>query len=353
MMHPAFPRMKSCHVAYGLLMLWALTVSLSTHAVTTTDYASRFAAAQSLAKQGDDAGASKIYRELIKLDPHQPEAYNNLAVIKARRGEFKEAQALLEQAMRSHPSYATVYDNLSTIYVEMARDSYGKALRLDAPQQPIALRELTEPTANKAIVASAAVSPKKTPAPETKTVVAVVAPPAKQEEMVAAKTPVVAVTPPAKQEEAVAAKAPVAAVTPPASNVSQQPAPAKTEATATPAIPFDKEAVITALQGWAAAWSEKAVDLYLVFYADTYAPDGLQRRDWEAQRRQRIQAPKWIQVELSDFQVDTVKEDEARVRLIQQYRADNYQDRTRKEFRLRHTPDGWRIVEESTLAMLN
>lgn len=328
----------SCQFAYSLLMLWVLGLPCSAVAVSE-DYAVRIAQAYELAKKGDDAAASKIYEALIKAEPARPEAYNNLAAIKARRGELKEAQTLLEKAMRSHPSYAAVYDNLSAVYVEMARDSYGKALRLETPQQQLALRELTEVPATKPTSAQVASAPPAKPA-------AVVAPPA------------ASAVPAPKQATTVIVRAPPATtntVAPATVNKPAEPAP-PAPAAATPALPpakIDQSAITTVLQGWAAAWSEKAVDLYLVFYADNYAPDGLSHQDWEAQRRQRIQAPKWIQVELSDFQVEAVKEDEARVRLIQQYRADNYQDRTRKEIRLRHTPDGWRIVEESTLAKLD
>jgi len=115
---------------------------------------------------------------------------------------------------------------------------------------------------------------------------------------------------------------------------------------------FSKQAVISAMQGWAAAWSGKAVDMYLGFYAAHYAPHGMTHKQWVALRRQRLRAPKWIHVTLSDFQVKRIQDGVVRVRLIQEYKADTYHDLTRKEFRLRQTPDGWRIVEEKTLAKL-
>jgi hypothetical protein len=373
---------------------------LVTKAASSDDYASRFAKAQMLAKRGDDAGASKIYQDLIKRDPSQPQAYNNLAAIKARHGEFKEAQALLEQALRSNPVYATVYENLSAIYVEMARDSYGKALRLETPPQTLALRELNQPKQSKPAQIQIAAAPAETTRPSAKSssVVATpeVTPPAAAPEKtpVAKSTfsPVVATAPATQPETTVAQTSAPATEKSPAPMVTAKSNIAKTEAVTTPntapemaaaetspivdtaappvvptpkpktvsppvntavAPTVSKEDVITNLQGWAAAWSDKAVDLYLVFYADDYAPPGMTHTQWVAQRRERLQAPKWIQVSLSDFQVDAIKDDEARVRLIQEYKADNYQDRTRKEFRLRHTPDGWRIVKETTMAKLH
>lgn len=128
---------------------------------------------------------------------------------------------------------------------------------------------------------------------------------------------------------------------------------AETATASKPATPaFSQQAVISTLQAWAAAWSGKAVDIYLGFYAADYAPHGMTHRQWVAMRRQRLQAPKWIHVTLSDFQVQRIQDGVVRVRLIQEYKADTYHDLTRKEFRLRQTPDGWRIVEERTLAKL-
>ena len=92
--------------------------------------------------------------------------------------------------------------------------------------------------------------------------------------------------------------------------------------------------------------------MYLSFYPDDYAPAGMTHAQWEAQRRQRLQAPKWIKVSLSDIQMKPIKDDEVSVRLIQHYQADNYQDRTRKALRLRRGADGWKIIEETTVATL-
>ncbi|MBI1423384.1 MAG: tetratricopeptide repeat protein [Gammaproteobacteria bacterium] len=368
--------MSTRAVFQGLLLLWFLCLPLLAQSNTADDYATRFGKAQALTRQGDDDAASKIYEALIKQAPGKPQAYNNLAAIKARHGEYKEAQALLERALRSDPVYATVYENLSAIYVEMARDSYGKALRLDTPPQPVALRLLDKPKAASIQVATA---PAVNPPAEVKAP-AVADKPAKPEAPVAKSTastqssPQViaantagpapastAVTPPAglaqtktppsaaqtaTVAEVVASQATPTAETPslmPGIEIQNEETPASTE--------VDKDKVITSLQGWAAAWSAKSVDLYLEFYASDYAPPGMTHTQWAAQRRARLQAPKWIQVTLNDFAVDAVKDDLVRVRLDQVYKADNYQDRSRKEFQLRRTPDGWRIVEEKTIAM--
>lgn len=133
------------HVFGGLFLLWVMAVPLHVYAASSQDYAAQFTKALRLVKQGKDTAASKIYEALIKQAPGQVQAYNNLAAIKARHGQLKQAQALLERALHSNPVYATVYENLSAIYGKMARDSYGKALHLATPRKNVNLRELTAP----------------------------------------------------------------------------------------------------------------------------------------------------------------------------------------------------------------
>ena len=388
MMQLAGFRISSRRVFYRLLMLWALALPLMALAAGGDDYAERFAKAQSLVQQGDDAGASKIYQALIKQDPSQPQAYNNLAAIKARHGELKQAQALLEQALRSNPVYAAVYDNLSAIYVEMARDSYGKALHLETPQQAIALHEIDgpKPTAS-ASTQIAALPANKTPVPSTTTLASAGKTTAESVNK-PQSNPTSIVVPVSKPQSAPAATsqvatpaathpAPVAVATSSDANTAspaavEKPVVTKPVATPTPAtetkalLPAaggqadqasepasnNSEELVTTLQGWAAAWSGQAVDLYLSFYTNDYAPVGMTHAQWQAQRRQRLLAPKWIRVSLSDVQVKLIKADEADVRLIQHYQADNYQDRTRKALRLRRGADGWKIIEETTVATL-
>jgi len=108
------------------------------------------------------------------------------------------------------------------------------------------------------------------------------------------------------------------------------------------------------LQGWAAAWSAQAVDLYLSFYGKEFKPARLSRKVWAVQRRIRLSKPRWVNVRLKNFDVKAVEKqaDKAIVRLVQDYRADNYQDKTRKQFVMKRTLDGWRILSEQSLAVI-
>ena len=288
------------------------------------DYAALFLKARLLEKMDQTAGAEEIYRQLIALNPVRPEAYNNLASILVADDELAGAQALLEQALKADPSYATVYNNLSHIYVAMARDSYGKALRLEQAENRLELTELAE-------LSGPAVSSTRR---STRSTVAS----GKTQTKTDSTTSTISATGNSQSsvQLILTDKTEVATTT------SQSTAPA-----------INKGEIITALEGWAAAWSEQAADVYFVFYSKDYHPPGKSRRSWEQDRRTRLKKPSWIQIGLKDIEVKPINIKEARVELIQVYRASNYQDMTKKEMKLRQTPDGWRIIAERSISKVN
>ncbi len=123
--------------------------------------------------------------------------------------------------------------------------------------------------------------------------------------------------------------------------------PAPTPDTATAG---DEAGILTLLTDWSGAWSAQDVDGYLRWYAaDFTPPGGLDRAAWAAQRRERLTRPRWVEVRIDQVAVVANDGREAVVRFRQDYRSDRYRDTTRKELRLRHTPDGWRIAAERSL----
>lgn len=103
---------------------------------------SRLLKADALAalERGEEAEA--IYHTLIDEAPEDPVPYNNLANFYAASGRLQEASDLLNQAMKSDQRYATIYDNLSRVYVEMSRNAYAKALRIGESRQGVELTSL-------------------------------------------------------------------------------------------------------------------------------------------------------------------------------------------------------------------
>ena len=68
------------------------------------------------------------YQALIEQDPTLPEPRNNLAMIYIARGDYDRASELLVEALNTHPSYATAYQNLSEIYKGIASEAYRRAV---------------------------------------------------------------------------------------------------------------------------------------------------------------------------------------------------------------------------------
>jgi len=103
---------------------------------------------KSEAKQFDEA--LLVFRELTETYPELPEPYNNLAVLRASRGEFAEARTALEGAIRANPDFGVAHQNLGDVYAQLARMSYQQALKLDPsnasiPPRMTLLRELSDP----------------------------------------------------------------------------------------------------------------------------------------------------------------------------------------------------------------
>ena len=95
------------------------------------DARGRFLKGLILTEQKKADEAIEVYAALTHDFPELPEPYNNLAVLYAAQGRYREAQAALELAIRAHPGYATAHENLGDLYAQMAREAYDKALQLD------------------------------------------------------------------------------------------------------------------------------------------------------------------------------------------------------------------------------
>src|SRR5258706_5907503 len=138
------------------------------------DPQARFLKGLILTEQGNTKEAIEIFTKLTQDYPNLPEPYNNLAVIYAGQGQYDKARAALEQSIRTHPSYATAYENLGDVYAKLASQAYGKALQLDSSntgaQNKLSLvRELVggTPAPSKPIAVASRETPKQPEAPRT------------------------------------------------------------------------------------------------------------------------------------------------------------------------------------------
>jgi len=269
------------------------------------DPKARFLKGVILTEQGNTREAIDTFTKLTQDYPNLPEPYNNLAVIYAGQGQYDKARAALEQSIRTHPSYATAYENLGDVYAKLASQAYDKALQLDksnaGAQNKLSLvRELTGgPT----MVASAP-----------------------------------AVSPAAAPKEA--PKPPVAAEKPPVTAAVEKPS----------AVPQNASAeVLKAVNAWAQAWSKKDADAYLAFYAkDFRTPGGEARPQWEKSRRERISAPKSIAVGIEQPKVTMQGSDQASVTFRQSYRSDKLKSSSQKTLVMARAEGRWLIREENS-----
>ena len=331
-------------------------------AVNPKDAQGRFLKGLILTELNRYQEAIKVFSDLTTDYPQLPEPYNNLAVLYAAQGQYERAKQSLEQAIRTHPSYATAHENLGDIYAKMASLAYDKALQLDesnvSAQTKLAMiRDLFSP-ARSAGAAKAEASGQTTAKPPVRT--ASRSP--TDGKTAAAPAEVVMVSPePTPPAEAKTAAAPTSepgartgAGTIRADDATTRPRPgpaaegrsAPTPAASTP-LPIEARAAIEkTVRDWAQAWSRQDVPAYLSHYAGNFVPPrGLDRPSWEAERTRRVQAPRQIKVEVSDLHID-VKGDKAQARFRQRYEADHLKGTYSKTLDLEWQDGQWKIVRE-------
>ena len=255
------------------------------------DAQARFLKGLIFTDQGNTKDAIDIFTRLAQDYPELPEPYNNLAVIYASQGQYDKARAALEQSIRTHPSYATAYENLGDVYAKLASQAYDKALQLDSSNSG---------AKNKLSLVRELVGPAKEPA----------------------KAAVVLAENPAEKPKPVVEK----------------PAPADPGAD-----------VLAAVNGWAKAWSSKDADGYLAHYTkDFKAPGGQAREAWEKSRRERITAPKSISVGIESPKVTMQGNERASVAFRQNYQSDVLKATSRKTLVLVKADGRWLIEEEKS-----
>lgn len=86
-------------------------------------------------QQGQPDLAFSTYLSLTQAFPELAEPHNNLGVLYAAKGDYPNAKASLDAALRANPAYAAAHENMGDLLVNMARQSYERALALDPKQK--------------------------------------------------------------------------------------------------------------------------------------------------------------------------------------------------------------------------
>ena len=105
--------------------------------------------------------------------------------------------------------------------------------------------------------------------------------------------------------------------------------------------------VTSAVQAWANAWASQNASAYFASYSPQFkTPNGEPRSAWENVLRERISAPKTINIELSNIQITNVSNDLVSVSFDQAYKPDRLKFNSRKILTLAKTNGKWLITEE-------
>ena len=298
------------------------------------DAQARFLRGLILTEQNKTADAIDVFTRLTQDYPELPEPYNNLAVLYASQGQYEKARQALEMSIRTHPSYATAYENLGDVYARLASQAYDKALQLDsansaAKSKLSLIRDLMGNTTRAPRAPARSNDAKAAPAAEARD---------SRSNAAAASNAKPAATPaPAPAASSAAAAA--------ASNDSKAGKDQAKAASATPSA--TEEEVLKAVRAWASAWSKKETARYLSHYAkDFKTPNGESRADWEAGRKQRINGPKSIEVLVEAPKVNVKDENHASVSFRQSYRSDALKVNSGKTLVLVRVDGRWLIVQE-------
>jgi len=273
-----------------------------------------------LEKIGQTEAAAAIYQRLIQDYPDLPEPYNNLAVLYARQGKLQNAEQTLQEAIKTHPSYATAHNNLSDIYKTLASIAYNKALNLSNGQARPEQATLQTIESLYSFQPAASATPELNE-PNTVQVTSTNTPSAQE--------------PPSSQ--------PLPTESPSAETTEQK-------IDSIPQKTVDINTVEKSVHAWAQAWSHQDINAYLTSYSTAFKPvDGLGRAEWEAQRKDRLQAPTFIRIEIFRPAITVLNNELVSVIFKQRYQSDRFKETTDKLLLLTYENEQWRILQETEI----
>jgi tetratricopeptide (TPR) repeat protein len=237
--------------------------------------------------QGKKNQAIDTFRDLTERFPQLPEPFNNLAVLYAEKGQFRLAKEILEQAIKTNPSYLTAHINLGDIFTKMASEAYNKALEIDKSNN-IAITKLSmitqlfnyNPNTKNTIMGSII----------------------KKEELKTIE--------PSKKEL--------------------------------------KKNILTLIQNWKTAWENKDMENYLKSYSSNFIyPNNMSQTQWEKYRTNRIMPKKLIKIEIIDIKIKFKKE-KIKATFTQNYKSGKLNQTSNKSLTFTKERGQWFIFEETS-----
>jgi tetratricopeptide (TPR) repeat protein len=236
---------------------------------------------------GKNNQAIDTFRNLTERFPELPEPFNNLAVLYAEKGQYTLAKEILEQAIKTNPSYLTAHINLGDIFTKMASEAYNNALEIDKSNN-IAITKLS---------------------------------------MI---TQLFNYQPNTKNTEIDSIKV-------------------INEIKTTKLTKKDiSKNILKALDSWKVAWENKDMDEYLASYASDFRyPNNMSKASWEKYRTSRITSKKIISLSLSNEKLKFSKE-KVIVTFTQIYKSGALNQTSNKTLVFKEEEGNWFILEETS-----
>ena len=111
-----------------------------------------------------------------------------------------------------------------------------------------------------------------------------------------------------------------------------------------------QEEVAKTLEAWARAWRTKNADAYLAAYSAKFKPEGISKKTWLKQRKQRVGASAG-EINLALDSVKVVADaKKAEVSFIQHYTSGKFSDTVAKVLSFENESGHWLIIKETTQA---
>jgi len=260
------------------------------------------------AERGAFDDAIKSFNHVIALQPTLAEPHNNLAVIYNEMGNYRAAVDALEKSLALKPDYLTAQENIGDLYVKLAADAYRKVLAKD---QNAALQQRYQRLLK-----------------------------------VHADVPVAAVEPIVHQSDKTKVD-----MTPSRANTGKR---AKSEPVIikhTVMLTQFKKEVLSAVEAWRVAWSNKNLPVYFAAYSEDfkYGDRFASFAKWKAYKIWVIQKREFIKVDIEHVVVTAFAENVIKVQFLQHFRSDTYNNDDNKEMLFKKGIDGWKIIYEASV----
>ncbi len=230
----------------------------------------------------------KWYKKLIRRFKDNPEPMNNLGVIYRFQGNYEESIRTFKSTIKKFPAFEVAHENLGDTYIQLAETAYQQGVNSSSNNSVLKAKQELSQSFN--IDAN---------------------------QILANANSNAAIEQSTQAGEVIASN----------------------------------NELFEALQSWANGWSSKNPDQYFVHYSRDFTPvDSGDIESWMATMNTFINDSEYINIKLSNLDIDLVSPDFAIAIFDQSFESNLVSDTRKKQLKFRKYPEGWLIVEELTLS---